>query len=402
MPSKFYVNPVRFNYLLEQYRLSLEDFIEIMNKGRKQDLYDLKRLNRILKKEEEVSKAFLKRVDKIFEKGLTWIISKRDLPSKKNSIFFRKDTFNSELNFESKKKISSYEELKFETELLSKQIGFRPKRRYDYYTTWDDALKSGKNIREEFDRTHKELISKGYIKKPNSDRDFLHNLIRIIEHKQIFVFEFVDRKRLPERMINFDGLFMIPNIIVLKRQQKYLRREIFTLLHEFAHYLLSIEEVDDFERDNPNYVERWCNDFAYAFLINEYEKSFSSLPKASKENNFHEKEISRIQNNTYLSAYALYTRLRIEDKISKEDYDMIKENINEAILRTQQEKKIRLERKLAGEQGKDFFISTPKEIPSKLFEEIVKINYFKGNVDENRLRQYLNVKDDKSIEEVIY
>lgn len=233
----------------------------------------------------------------------------------------------------------------------------------------------------------------------------MQNLIRIIEHKQIFVFEFIDRRRLPERMINFNGFFMIPNIIVLKRQQRYLRREIFTLLHEFAHYLLNIEEVDEIvEIENPNSVEKWCNDFAFAFLIRDYESHFSNLGNASKKNNFHKAQINHIRDNTYLSEFAVYTRLKIENKLSLQDYDKIKKEIKENIRRSQEEEKIKMqeERKLAEEQGKDLFVSTPKEIQSKLFEEIVKINFFKGNIDENRLRQYLNMKADKCIEEVIY
>lgn len=57
--AEFFVNPTRFNYLLEQYKISPNKFIEIINKDRKRDLYDLDRLNRILNKEEKVSKSFL-------------------------------------------------------------------------------------------------------------------------------------------------------------------------------------------------------------------------------------------------------------------------------------------------------------------------------------------------------
>lgn len=403
---EFFINPSRFKYLLDLYRLNLDQFLSLINKDRKRDLFDVERINRILNKDEKVNESFLKRFDAIFDKGLTWVISKRDLHQKRNSsIFFRKDSFNTYLNLESKKKISFYEELKFELETLCKQIDFKPKRIFGNYKISDNPKIVAKEIRNKFDEIEKELVSKKYISKPKTDRNYLQNLIRILEHFNIFVFEFIDRSRLLEKKIYFNGFFMLPSIIVLKRQQKYLRREIFTLLHEFAHYLLKVEEVDEvIELNKSNKVEIWCNHFTYSFLIKGFEEEFSDLTNATKENNFYQEEITELYNKTYLSRFALYTRLKLENKISEKNYNKIKNDILENIKKREQEKKIRLreEKLFAKEWGKDFFIPTPKEIKSKLFEEIVKINFFQGNINENKLRKYLKIKSDQSIEEVIY
>ena len=69
-------------------------------------------LEQIFNRKKKVDLSFLKRIDKIFEMGLTWYISDRELPEKQtSSIFFRKDSFNTELNLETRKKVNMFEEL---------------------------------------------------------------------------------------------------------------------------------------------------------------------------------------------------------------------------------------------------------------------------------------------------
>ena len=100
----FKINPKRLRYILDLYKISDEELISILNKDRKRNLLNHDDLKQILNQKREVDVPLLKRIDNIFERGLTWYISKRDLPEKKSSsIFFRKESFNSELNFSRKK-----------------------------------------------------------------------------------------------------------------------------------------------------------------------------------------------------------------------------------------------------------------------------------------------------------
>ena len=69
--------------------------------------------------------------------------------------------------------------------------------------------------------------------------------------------------------------------------------------------------------------------------------------------------------------------------------------------RLQDKLKKQLAREIAKEQGKKI-IAFQKPIESMLFKEIVKINYFEGNINESRLRDYLHISDKKSIDSVIY
>lgn len=402
---EFNLNPDRLAYILDLYGLSQEDLIFKLNEERKRDLISKEKLERIISGKEKIDIKLLKRIDKIFKQGITWYLTNRELPERKNcSIFFRKDKFNTDLNFESRRIVNNFEELKFEIQILCKSIQFDPKRIVKKYQISDDSLIIAKEMNAQFKVFEEELIDKNEIKKPKDDKEYLKNLVRIIEDFNIFVFEFTENWNKKEKAM-FNGFYISPNIIVIKRQ-KYLRREIFTLIHEFAHYLLDFEEIDDVEESNvinSNECENWCNTFSYYFLIDEYKKDFDKLIFASETNQFYKDEINELYDHTRLSKSAFYTRMIIEDKISRKDYNKIINEIRLNVRKREAEEKIlrETEKQLAKDQGKPF-VAIQKPIQSNLFKEILTMNYFQGNVDESTLRKHLKISANKSIDEVIY
>ena len=401
--STFLLNPNRIQYLLDLYDLKRNDFIKLIHQKRKRKLLTIAQLNYALDKG-SVDISVLKLIDKTFRKGLTWYISKRDLPDpKKSSIFFRKNTFNSKLDFESKKVVNKYEELKIEIQTLCKFINFTPKQMIKSYSLKDNPKQVAHEVRTLYNEIEQKLIKEKIISLSKTEREFLKNSIRILDELNIFTFEFIEAWNKINK-VSFNGIFIFPSIIVIKGQ-KFLRREIFTLFHELAHYLLKLEEIDDVddnEYNNKNAIEKWCHEFSFYFLVDSFRQEFVNLSKANSNNNFHKDVIYRFYKNTYLSYTAFYTRLRIENKISQTDYDRRIEEIKSILekLKHEEEQKRKLERELAKEQVIDFF--PPKPIESHLFKEIVKINYFEGNINESRLRDYLHIKDSKNINEVIY
>ncbi len=402
-PGSFLLNPNRIQYLLDLYDLGHKDFIKLIHQKRKRKLLTVAQLNYALDKG-SVDISVLKLIDKTFRKGLTWYISKRDLPDpKKSSIFFRKNTFNSKLDFESKKVVNKYEELKIEIQTLCKFINFTPKQMIKSYSLKDNPKQVAHEVRTLYNEIEQKLIKENVISPSKTEREFLKNSIRILDELNIFTFEFIEAWNKINK-VSFNGIFIFPSIIVIKRQ-KFLRREIFTLFHELAHYLLKFEEIDDVydnEYNNKNAIEKWCHEFSFYFLVDSLRQEFVNLSKANSNNNFHKDIIYRFYKNTYLSYSAFYTRLRIENKISQTDYDSRIEEIKSILekLRHEEEQKRKLEREIAKEQRIDFF--PPKPIESNLFKEIVKINYFEGNINESRLRDYLHISDSKNINEVIY
>lgn len=404
---EFEINPIRLTYLLDLYKLSKENFLKLIQGSNKKSVIGIDDLNQILNKQKKVNLPLLKKIDTIFEKGITWYISNRDLPDRKNlSIFFRKDKFNAELNLGSIKKIEEFERKNTEIKILCDKIGYRAEKKFNFSLT-DNPKKVSEIIKSQFNLKKESLIKRNILKKTNSDRDYLENLIRIFEEFNIFVFEFIDKKRKEELVSNFNGFFMKPNLIVLKRQQDYLKREIFTLLHEFAHYLIDEEEIDaqigEILIEKQNNIEKWCNNFAYNFLIGEYDDLINNLDNATIKNSFHEEKLNEISNITHLSTLALYTRLVIINKISNSNYNEIKNKIYESIYKEKEKKKfeLALEKEKAEANGEKIFISSPKPIESNLLKEIVRINYFEGNVSESKAMETLGLKN-KPFEEVLY
>ena len=144
-------------------------------------------------------------------------------------------------------------------------------------TMFDSRVSLHKQVAEEI----RKQIYPGF----NKDRKaFLKSIITKLADNNVLVFEFVETWNKKEKA-NINGFYLAPNVIVLKRQKSY-RRETFTLIHELGHYLLNFEEIDEKIGDDYSAyesldkIEKWCNDFAYYFLIGEMD---NIIPLVGKE-----------------------------------------------------------------------------------------------------------------------
>jgi Zn-dependent peptidase ImmA (M78 family) len=400
---KYSINPDRLEYLLSLYNLSQDDFLHKLNitqtgELRKKTL-DLNWLSSVIYKNKALSLVVIKRICKIFEVNISWIISKYDPVAKDTSILFRKKNFNADLDFTDKKIINKLERFTIETELLKKYIQYKAPRQFKKYNYLeDDAKKIATQVANKFFNTYQFLVAQNYIKKANGARDYLSNLIRVLEKYSIFVFERVETWNQKERL-NVDGLFMDPNFIFIKRNQKHFRREIFTLIHEFAHYLLNIEEIDSLDKsysyDSLNKIENWCHSFSFYFLVYKERDLFNRLDGKSMS---FDDDIKKIYENTFLSHRALYTSLYLEAKLDKKDYDKRIKELDQYIADDEEKYKQKKEiSKSLGVQGG----RAPQAIKSNIFAELVKINYVEGNISEHNLREYLKIKPTKSIVNIL-
>ena len=220
----------------------------------------------------EMKISLLKKIDKIFGKGLNYYIDPKTIKeAKAESIFFRKDKFNAELNLSAKKIVNHFEEEKISLSALSKLSDVQRERMLPVFTVNDNPKEVASRIRRTL-----------YPEFNNKKREFLKSLIAKFAESNILVFEFVENWNKNEK-VNINGFYIKPDTIVLKRNQKSFSREIFTLIHELAHYLLNEEEIDEhINEDTAAYsslskVERWCNDFAYFFLVGESDETLQIL-----------------------------------------------------------------------------------------------------------------------------
>ncbi len=369
------INLSRLNYLLKLYNISMDDLLTKVSDGlknpiTKEDIYA-----------QEIQINHLKRIDKIFNKGVAFYVNPRNLSENENaSIFFRKSQFNSSLNFGATQIVNQFEEQKIALSAISKLADFSFQRKLETYTIADSPQKVANKIRQFMQLTP--------TKKP---KQYLRQLIEKLADYEIFVFEFVETWNKKEKA-NLDGFYLSPNVIVLKRNQKFFQREIFTLAHELGHHLLNEEEIDEIDelslmQQNTTQIERWCNDFAYYFLMGTYHQKLIDLNTTN--NNYHD-EIKAISEKTHLSKLSLYTKLLIENRISNTEYTTIKNYIESAIRKKIDAEK--QQRELDKMNGIKSGGSVPKPILSPLFVDTMQSAYLSGVIDEREFCQRLKIK----------
>lgn len=376
------VNINRLKHLLKLYGLSEGDLLLQLNLNRKIPVTG----NDIFKSEIKIS--HLKKIDELFNRGLSYYIDPEEpLMSKEESIFFRKESFNGVLNLSAKKIVNHFEEEKISITTLAKLSDFSLGRVLPTFTLLDHPKETASIVSKEL-----------YPKFKPKTKEFLKSLIYQLSEYKIFVFEFIETWNKKDKA-NVEGFFLAPNAIVLKRQQRALRREVFTLAHELGHYLLNIEEVDEkvefetFGNDSVNRVERWCSDFAYYFLMRDLDSFLLEIETASARNDYHYDFLEGISSQTHVSTLSLYTRLLLNKKISFNNYNLVKSEILQSIKDREDERRLKEEIK-EGEQAKKKG-SAPKPILSPLYIQTLQSAYLEGIIGEMDYCRQLNIKPEK-------
>jgi Zn-dependent peptidase ImmA (M78 family) len=375
------ININRIEHLLKLYRLSKEDILLYINKSRKRPVTE----KEVFKS--EIKTSYLKDIDSIFNKGLNYYLDpKTPVESKEESIFFRKDHFNAELSLGAKQRVTQFEEEKIALSALAKLSNLSTDRILPEYKTQNNPKKVALDLRK--------ILFPG---KQKNMKEFLKVFISNLADYNVTVFEFVDTHNKREKA-NINGFFLAPNILVLKRIQKSLRREIFTLAHELGHYLLNAEEIDEIYEDfnkniSLNTIEKWCNDFAYYFLAGEHDQIISNISKVDSYNDYQDDFITNLTKEIPLSKTAIYTRLVISKQISQQTYNIVQERIHTAYL--EYEKSQQLKKELDKAKGIKPKGRTPKPIISPLVKKTLQSAYFEGIINEAEFCKRLKINPEK-------
>lgn len=374
-------NIARLNFLLKLYKVSEKELLDIISKGLKKPLTE----EEIFSK--EIKLNHLKRIDKFFNKGLHYYLDpKAPEESKEVSIFFRKQSFNTELNIGAKKIVNHFEEFKISLSAIAKLAELEFIRAFPIYSVKEKPRQVANEVRKQL-----------YPNFTSNLKQFLKALISRFAENNILVFEFVEYWNQIEKA-NIDGFFLNPNVIVLKRQQVSFRREIFTLAHELGHFLINEEEIEEldyqyFSRDNLSKIEKWCSDFSYYFLIGEQGKLIDTLEKAEPQNDYYNDLIDDISSKTHLSKLALYTRLLLQNKISKPNYNKIKADLEEKYkVKLREDLRFKERKKELGIKQKG---SAPQPIKSPLLISTIQTAFYEGLLSEYEVCKRLNIKPEK-------
>ena len=335
----------------------------------------------------EINLSHLKRIDKIFKKGLHFYFDPKIIEvSKDASIFFRKSEFGADLNIGAKKIVNQFEDIKISLSAIAKLAELNSERTLPIYNIHESPKEIAQKLRPI-------LYPKFIVDK----KEFLKDLIFKFAENNILVFEFVETWNKKDKA-NIDGFFLKPNVIVLKRQQRSFRREIFTLIHELGHFLINEEEIEELEvqnlaNKNLSAIERWCNDFAYYFLAGEYDSIIEGIESANSGNDYHFDLIRKFSENTHLSQIALFTRLLFKEKISQHNYNTIKRDFDENYkIRLEEDKK---QKEIEKQNGIKQRGSVPKPINSPLLVSTLQSAYYEGIINEYDFCKTLNIKPDK-------
>jgi len=362
----------RLNYLIEMYKLSINEFLELISQ----------KLQNALTKEDifsdEIKVTHLKRIDKVFGKGIHYYLDPSPpIKNKKSSIFFRKNSFGENLNLEAKKVVDKYEKLKLSISATQKIIGLKINRKLSNYTTKDIPKEVAKEVRKQL-----------YPRFNKDKKVFLKSVIEKLSAYNIFVFEYIEHHNKSDK-INIDGFFLKPNFIVVKRA-KYFSREILTLAHELGHFLLNEEDSYsvNFSNQKLSEVEKWCWNFAHYFLMGNYADEFELLPNSGVSNDYNWAAIKDISTKTHISEKSLFTTLLLNNKISPANYKKVSNEIDAKIIAF--EKELKEKRKKEGGKGR-----APKAINSPLYETLMRTAYYEGAVSEYDVIKNLNLETSK-------
>ncbi len=374
-------NIERLKYLLTLLKMSVEELLPLINKGLTKPITKEQILN------PNIELGHLKRVDKVFNKGIHYYLDPKSPDvSKDASIFFRKTKFDVELSLGARKIVNHFEEFKISLSAIAELSDIKFDRILPVFTLNSNP----KNVATEI----RKWVSPDFKIK---DKEFLTELIKKLAEKNILVFEFVETWNKKERA-NIDGFFLKPNVIVLKRQQISFKREIFTLAHELGHYLLNEEEIDqidyqDFINQKLSRIETWCNDFAFHFLSGEFEKIIETIDNSTAQNDYNIDLIQSISEKTHLSRIAIFTKLLLLNKISPANYNKVKAGFEEDFRIKNEE--LKEKRELDKQNGINSGGSTPIPIKSPLLVSTIQAAFYEGVINEYEFCKKLNIKPDK-------
>ena len=131
-------------------------------------------------------------------------------------------------------------------------------------------------------------------------------------------------------------------------------------------------------------VERWCNDFAYQFIMGQEAETLANIACVDSRNDYCIDLFKAISARTHISRLALYTRMYIDRKISYSSYSNVKSELAEEYRRREEQEKLKNSENRGGR--------TPKPIISPLFLKTMQYAYFNGVVNETTFCSRLNVK----------
>ena len=266
---------------------------------------------------------------------------------------------------------------------LSRNVDYETKSKIEKVKILDNPETVALGFREKFSLTEEKQ------RKFKTSYELFNYLRDILEDQNIYLFQF----SMPlEDARGFVFADESPNIIVVNTKDN-IEARIFSLMHEFAHILLgeSVIDLPDAIYIFKDDAEKWCNEFASAFLLPE------GLAKSAFEANksdLTQKETLKYLSNRYKVSKAMLLLNMLKLKyIKRTDYDAILARF----------KKEEIKPKKEAEEGTGGGIPSEVRCLSEVgnkFVSLVANNYDKDHITYTDALNYLSIKS-KSFDKVL-
>jgi Zn-dependent peptidase ImmA (M78 family) len=291
------VNSNVLEYAIESSGYSIENLANEINKKKKSFNFDY--LKKIITGEKKPLFSDLEKLDSFLKRGLPFFLL-NDIPKEDKILKYRKKSPNLNLSPSTEITLREYNYLREEISYLLTKKEISSKRKTKIYLLNDKPEEISSYFRNKFKFEDLEIEKK----KPEDVFKFLRDKM---EETNLFIFKnYVTSEKLDDNLRGcvFLESSLPPLILINSNDDK--NAEIFTLLHEFAHYLLNKEELDTDEvSDNfLDPIEIWCNDFAYSFLIDSKIEKMENFTKENSQNLIEKNRLTELSKKYKVSKYA--------------------------------------------------------------------------------------------------
>lgn len=363
------VNPELIEFAIDRSGLSQEELVSAISNRFESKYFDMKHLKSILEGKKHPYYSDLNKIDAFIKRGIPFYFLPK--PPVENILpSFRIKNNNARLSPNMEIKLREYESLREEINILMKEDKKPHKRHVNVYTKHDNPTDVADYFRKRFEYNKYDVIK-------NNVKDVFEFIRRNIEYLDIFVFK-------DSLNYNLSGIIFLQNKLpplILMNSNEDKAREIFTLLHEFGHYLLNSEEVDA-ENTNLQHdedIEFWCNDFAYHFLMNKEIEEKENFSSSNKDSLLDEKNLQSLSRKYKVSKLAFMYRFFKLGIIKSYEY--------------QHYKKSHPYKKKSQSQGGGNYYLTNRDRLSRRYIKLVSDNYSNGRIAISEAFNYWHIHD---------
>lgn len=258
---------------------------------------------------------------------------------------------------------------------LSRNIDNETKANIEKAKLTDVPEKIAQKYRETFNLTEDKQ------RKFRTSYELFNYLRDVLEDSNIYVFQFA----MPvEDARGFVFVDESPNVIVVNTKDS-IEARIFTLMHEYAHILLgeSVIDLPDAASSFKDLKEKWCNEFASAFLLPK--ELATSVFETNRANLIQTEKLRTLSNRYKVSKAMLLLNMLKLGYLRKNDYEAVLTRFRTEEIKTKTETK----EKAGG--GIPSEVKCLSEVGNK-FVSLVANNYDREHITYTDALNYLSIK----------